>query len=205
MSDSENDFADPGAGPSKVFSITGKTFYGRSRRNPLQGCSSSPVDSDDSVVDPDYVAPNTNSDSDSDGNMSELESMEPPVMAPQPVEEGVGAGVAQVETPRRGKVVKKGRKRVARPDAWGQAIAKQKRNAGEAYTSYGTKKKMPARKIGPMCNDGCFEDIGLDKVKELFEAFWKIGNYDLQNLYLQSLIRPYLLGVQQIPTSTELR
>ena len=89
----------------------------------------------------------------------------------------------------RGKVGKSGRKRIAMKDRWGSEVSKKKRNLGESYVSYRTKKEMPARQVGPRCKDGCFDKIGDEKVNEIFSAFWNIGIYDMQNQYLQSLIK----------------
>lgn len=84
---------------------------------------------------------------------------------------------------------KRGRKRKADPSKWLLNVAKQKRNLGQAYVSYQTKKVVPARKVGNSCNDDCFTKLGMDNVNQIFKAFWDIGVYDEQNQHLQSLIR----------------
>ena len=100
-------------------------------------------------------------------------------------EEGVNLGEA-------GRAVRgSGRKRAAQPEKWGKTIAKRRRNLGLAYTSYATKKEMAARKVGTRCtcSKDCFTVLGREQIDGIFDAFWKIGNYDSQNQYLQSLIR----------------
>lgn len=55
---------------------------------------------------------------------------------------------------------KNGHARARQKEKWEKNIAKRKRNLGEEYTCYTTKKVMPAKEVGPPCNDGCFEKIG---------------------------------------------
>lgn len=51
-----------------------------------------------------------------------------------------------------------------------------------------TKKQVAARKVGPACSDGCFDEVGRHNVDKVFSDFWKIRDYNDQNAYLQSLI-----------------
>ena len=82
------------------------------------------------------------------------------------------------------------RKRIKRPDKWAQNVAKQLRNRGQAYTSVFTKKPVSARTIGKPCKDGCFDKVKRRVIEILFKEFWEIGNFDLQNAYIQKLVRP---------------
>ena len=69
-----------------------------------------------------------------------------------------------------------------------QTCAKRARNTGKAYISRDTGKQVPARVVGPPCKDNCFDKIGPDKIKEIYDNFWSIANYDLQNAYLSKLV-----------------
>ena len=80
-----------------------------------------------------------------------------------------------------------GRRRVRTPEQHKRIIAKRKRNLGESYINVSSH-EVAARKVGPQCRDGCFEKVTLEGVKEIFESFWKMGNYDLQNAYIQKLV-----------------
>ena len=82
-----------------------------------------------------------------------------------------------------------GRRKGPNVTGWKKHVAKQARNLGQAYTSYTTKKPVAERKIGPACNDGCFDKVGMQRVQEIFANFWEIGDYDRQNQYLQALIK----------------
>ena len=101
--------------------------------------------------------------------------------------EGEGESLGEADRAVRGS----GRKRVAQPEKWGKTVAKKRRNLGLAYTSYATKKEMSARKVGTRCKciKDCFTLLGREQVDGIFDAFWKIGNYDSQNQHLQSLIK----------------
>lgn len=54
---------------------------------------------------------------------------------------------------------------------------KKRRNLGEEYTSYTTRKVMPAKHVGPPCKDGCFDTFGrtnIDKFLKQFLCHWKL-------------------------------
>ena len=85
-------------------------------------------------------------------------------------------------------VVKKGRKSEVDRSRWARNQAKKKRNSGVEYFSIASKKVVPARKVGPMCKDGCFAKIGIENIEEIHKGFWGIGNYDKQNEYLMRCI-----------------
>lgn len=82
---------------------------------------------------------------------------------------------------------KRGRTRVR--GEWAHEKAKRLRNLGKEYFSYSTGKKIPARKIGEPCKDGCFAKLGVDVVEDVFKRFWEIGDYDKQNAYITQRVR----------------
>ncbi|KAK3884060.1 hypothetical protein Pcinc_011648 [Petrolisthes cinctipes] len=79
-------------------------------------------------------------------------------------------------------------KNETQPEKWVRSLAKVRRNKGEEYVSRG-KKRMPARVIGPPCNDGCFSIVTRPMVEQLFKHFWDIGDFDKQNTYIQNLVK----------------
>lgn len=56
---------------------------------------------------------------------------------------------------------------------------------GEEYVSRDTGRVVNKREVGPACNDGCYDKIGMDVIKAIHESFWGIGDYTLQNAYIQ--------------------
>ncbi|XP_050707743.1 uncharacterized protein LOC126992961 [Eriocheir sinensis] len=85
----------------------------------------------------------------------------------------------------------RGRKRTRNPAVWKKNVAKHKRNVGEAYISVKTNRHVAARAIGPPCADGCFDRVGREGIRAIFEAFWALllGDYELQNAYIQKLVK----------------
>lgn len=81
------------------------------------------------------------------------------------------------------------RKKISRPETWISNVAKTRRNEGKEYISAKTKLMVQQKKIGPPCNDGCFDTIGLDKIERVFKLFWNIGEYNLQNQHLSQLVK----------------
>ena len=72
---------------------------------------------------------------------------------------------------------------------WKKNRAKLEKAHGRSYTSPTTKKLVPARKIGEPCNCGCFEKLGMEAIKEIFDKYWNIGdNYSLSSLYLMNSV-----------------
>ena len=138
--------------------------------------------SDENIDDPDYVVRDKEkidsciSKSDSDCDL-------PGPNVDLPVEKSARPSVPVV---RKHKV---GRQLERNPEKWEKNVAKRKRNRGEEYTTYTKKLTVAARHTGTPCKDGCFHVIGLEKVKDVFKKFWAIGDYDMQNTYLMSLIR----------------
>ncbi|CAL4095343.1 unnamed protein product [Meganyctiphanes norvegica] len=70
---------------------------------------------------------------------------------------------------------------------WKKNIAKNKRNHGQEYKSPITGKVVPARQIGPpcSCNKKCYERVGEENTRRIFNNFWSYGNWVLQTAYLQ--------------------
>ncbi|KAK3890105.1 hypothetical protein Pcinc_005912 [Petrolisthes cinctipes] len=81
-------------------------------------------------------------------------------------------------------------KRAKNEEDWGKTKAKKLRNLGMAYESRNTHKLMEARKVGPPCSCQvrCFDILGMNNIKLLFHAFWDIGDYNLQNAYIQNQV-----------------
>ena len=67
-------------------------------------------------------------------------------------------------------------------------MAKTKRNTGQEYVSRDTGKVVKKREVGPACNDGCYDKLGLDNIRKIHEFFWRIGDFTLQNAYMQKLV-----------------
>ncbi|GBL86452.1 hypothetical protein AVEN_164607-1 [Araneus ventricosus] len=80
------------------------------------------------------------------------------------------------------------RKRMKKEITWKKVEAKKKRNSGEEYVSRHTNVVVPARQIGEPCSCQCFSKIGQDNVQQIFNAFWELGNSDLQNSYFSKLV-----------------
>ena len=85
--------------------------------------------------------------------------------------------------------VPRGRKRERNVTQWAQNVAKKKRNSGEAYVSRATGRHIPARSVGPPCKDGCLSKITMPIVQKMHEAFWAIGDFGLQNSYIQKCVQ----------------
>ncbi|GBN88248.1 hypothetical protein AVEN_272643-1 [Araneus ventricosus] len=80
------------------------------------------------------------------------------------------------------------KKRMKKEMTWNNVEAKTKMNSGEEYLSRHTNAVVPARQIGEPCSCQYFSKIGQDNGQQIFNAFWELGNYDLQNLYLSKLV-----------------
>ena len=97
-------------------------------------------------------------------------------------------------TPEKPKYTKKSRVKPEIRENWKNVSRKDKRNRGEAYEYdvKGTKvkKTAAARKIGPPCpcKKNCYNIVGQEAIKEIFKDFWEIGDYNLQNAYLQNIM-----------------
>lgn len=62
---------------------------------------------------------------------------------------------------------------------------KSKRNSGHEYFCPKTRKTVEARKLGPPCSceQNCRQKLN-NTEEHIFNQFWKLGSYDLQNSYL---------------------
>ena len=60
---------------------------------------------------------------------------------------------------------------------------------GEEYETTISRRRVVARKIGPPCSDGCFVKLGMPAIEEVFKAYWAIGDYNMQNSYIQGCMR----------------
>lgn len=70
-------------------------------------------------------------------------------------------------------------------ETYARSKRKIRRNLGQQYISDKTKKPVAARELGPPC--GCKKRCGekLDGNEEnIFNEFWNLGSWDLQNVYL---------------------
>lgn len=80
------------------------------------------------------------------------------------------------------------RKRGRNERDWKQNIAKKQRNSGEGYVSRATGRHVRGREIGAPCRDGCYDKITMPIIRELHKDFWAIGDFSLQNAYLQKCV-----------------
>lgn len=67
---------------------------------------------------------------------------------------------------------------------------KTRRNLGQNYKSDSTNKIIEAREIGPpcTCKNKCREKLE-ECYTEIFQTFWDLGSYNLQNSYLYGCIQ----------------
>ncbi|GBO31150.1 hypothetical protein AVEN_238293-1 [Araneus ventricosus] len=92
------------------------------------------------------------------------------------------------------------RKLMKKEKTWKKVQAKKIRNSGEEYVSRHTNAVVPFRQIGEPYSCQYFSKIGQHNVQQIFNAFWELGNYDLQNSYSSKLMiinnvkRSYLRG-----------
>lgn len=71
---------------------------------------------------------------------------------------------------------------------WKVNECKQKRNRGEAYVSRATGRHVQPRSVGEPCSDGCFDAITMPVVRAIHTQFWAIGDFALQNAYIQKCV-----------------
>ena len=83
--------------------------------------------------------------------------------------------------------------RLRNENSWFVVSNKIKRNSGQQFQrKYKGKKGMikdiEARKIGNpcTCKKKCFEILGEETIKNIFDEYWALGDYNLQNSYLIS-------------------
>lgn len=95
--------------------------------------------------------------------------------------------------------IERGRRRHRNPEDWERNVRKKKRNSGEEYTSVHGR-LVPAKNLDddPECCQPrgnrrgpghCrYREINDDERRALFETFWNLASYDLQNAHLFGLI-----------------
>ncbi|KAG0702767.1 hypothetical protein GWK47_025017 [Chionoecetes opilio] len=81
----------------------------------------------------------------------------------------------------------RGRKRPRNAAGCKASVCKNKRNLGQEYVSRSTRKVTKKREIGNPCRDGCFAKLGIQVIKDIFTGFWEMGDFNMQNCYLQNL------------------
>ena len=85
------------------------------------------------------------------------------------------------------------RKRKRSPGAWKQNKRRKLRNQGEPYVS-ARSKSIPGKVRGSGCPDGgkcefkCSENLTEEHREHLFKEFWKLGNFDEQNMYVAGCV-----------------
>ena len=85
------------------------------------------------------------------------------------------------------------RKRKRSPGAWKQNKRRKLRNQGEPYVS-ARGKSIPGKVRGSGCPDGekcefkCSENLTEEHREHLFKEFWKLGNFDEQNMYVAGCV-----------------
>ncbi|CAG4950753.1 unnamed protein product [Parnassius apollo] len=84
----------------------------------------------------------------------------------------------------------KPRKRKADPNKWMQNTQKIKRNLGQSYVAVHSKKLVLARNIKSPCGRNrrlkCSDRIDNSKRVQIFNAFWALGDRQLQRMYILS-------------------
>lgn len=77
-----------------------------------------------------------------------------------------------------------GRKRYRKPQNWKVQEANKKRNLGQEYISYSTKKVVQARRMKESCEKlhncrtKCHLKISENQRQLIFQNFWKLGNHN---------------------------
>lgn len=77
-------------------------------------------------------------------------------------------------------------------------MSKTKRNNGKEYVSRDTGNLVRARKVGPPCNDGYYDKIGMDVIKVIHKMFWDMGDYAMQNAYIQKFVVKKAVGRRRV-------
>lgn len=88
-------------------------------------------------------------------------------------------------TPNTPEKTPKSRWRQRRDSTYDRVKIKKRRNLGQEYTSLKTKKRIKAREMGPPCDckNKCREKLS-NTHEIIFNKFWDLGSFDLQNFYL---------------------
>lgn len=82
-----------------------------------------------------------------------------------------------------GSVLNPSRKRC--PEKWKKCVKKAKRDSGESYVSPRSG-VVAEKKPGPpcSCNNLCYNKVGVDNIKLIFDGYWGLGNHDAQSNYI---------------------
>ena len=73
---------------------------------------------------------------------------------------------------------------------WAKNVAKRRRDAGLEYVAIESKTLVPAARVGSPCTcpKKCFEAVGEESIKKIFEEYWRMGNHDSQSSYLATRV-----------------
>ncbi|XP_050310404.1 uncharacterized protein LOC126746280 [Anthonomus grandis grandis] len=99
------------------------------------------------------------------------------------------------------------RKKFRNENNWKVKIAKKRRNTGQEYTSYATKKIVKARKIKESCvkkkyQMECYQKISEDQRKNIFYKFWKLGNHDKHMDFLSKHVKKMQKKAETVNTNS---
>ena len=74
---------------------------------------------------------------------------------------------------------------------WKKTVAKTWRNTGQEYVARNTKKVMAARRVGEPCEcpEGCFEKLGEEAVRCVYNEYWKMGDFNAQSAYIMMRVK----------------
>ena len=77
---------------------------------------------------------------------------------------------------------------------WKKNVIRRLRNTGSEYVKHGgtlqkAKKLNEHYLINHSCKNKCAENLTLEQTKTLFENFWKLGDFDAQNLFLAGCVK----------------
>ena len=77
-----------------------------------------------------------------------------------------------------------------RKPTWKKNVVKVKRNLGKEYVSTNTGKLVSERKIGPPCSckKHCYDKVGDQNIKDIFDNYWASGDWMLQTSYIQKQV-----------------
>lgn len=75
--------------------------------------------------------------------------------------------------------------RKRRPETWKSVVKKVKRDKGKEYVCR-KGSVVAGRTMGQpcACSKKCFDKVGRDNVKTIFEAYWALGSHDAQSNYI---------------------
>ena len=108
-------------------------------------------------------------------------------------ESGVASPTKRIQEKESKKNPRKTRRRQRNRDAWFRRRMQKAKNAGKEYQYKNNKGEwvtVPSKTVGKpcTCKAKCFENFDPEEIDEVFKSFWKLGDYDLQNMYLCNVI-----------------